>query len=111
MPRKTTPSFTHEFRLKTQPWKTRKALKKFNATRDLYNGCLGEGFKRLNKLRKDPRFDILVKEYQIQAKIFNPINIKIKELKKSNLKITKEFESQYKIEKMTRVNYFFEMCN
>ena len=102
MPRKTTPSFTHEFRLKTQYWKTRKALKKLNATRDLYNGCLGEGFKRLNKLRKDPRFDILVKEYQIQAKIFNPINLKIKELKKSNLKITKEFESQYKIEKTKR---------
>ena len=102
MPRKATPSFTHEFRLKTQPWKTRKALKKLNATRDLYNGCLGEGFKRLNTLRKDPRFDILVKEYQVQAKIFNPINIKFQELKKNKLKITKELEAQYKIEKTKR---------
>jgi hypothetical protein len=51
-----TPSFTHEFPLKTNKYQNRKLSIKFKALRELYNMVLSEIFKRERKMRQDPRF-------------------------------------------------------
>ena len=54
--KKSTPSFTHEFPLKTNKHIERKLAIKFRCLRELYNMVLAEVFRRDRNLRKDPRF-------------------------------------------------------
>lgn len=51
-----TPSFTHELRLKTNKYQNRKLSIKFKSLRELHNMVLSEIFKRERKMHKDPRF-------------------------------------------------------
>ena len=54
--KKSTPSFTHEFPLKTNKHIERKLAIKFRCLRELYNMVLAEVFRRNKKLRNDLRF-------------------------------------------------------
>ena len=56
-----TPSFVHEFPLKTNKYQNRKVSIKFKALRELFNMVLGELLKRDRKMRKDPRFAEAIK--------------------------------------------------
>jgi hypothetical protein len=73
MSRDATPTYIHQFSLKTCPWQVRKLIIRMNALRDLYNGVLGEGFKRLNKLRKDPKHQRCIKEYRALMTELKPL--------------------------------------
>lgn len=50
--RKTTPSFITEIPLKASPAQTVALNKRFEAARQVYNACLGEGLKRLDLMRQ-----------------------------------------------------------
>ena len=53
---KKTPSYIHDFLLKTNKHIDRKLAIKFRCLRELYNMVLAEVFRRNKKLRNDPRF-------------------------------------------------------
>ena len=53
---KNTPSYIHDFPLKTNKHIDRKLAIKFRCLRELYNMVLAEVFRRNKKLRNDPRF-------------------------------------------------------
>jgi hypothetical protein len=76
MPKDTTPTYIHQFPLRTCPWQVRKLMIRMNALRDLYNGIMGEGFKRLNKLRKDPKHQQCIKEYKALMNELKPLERK-----------------------------------
>ena len=59
-----TPTFTHEIRLKTNLHQVRKLMIKFRALRELYNTVLGELFKRSQRMQSDTRYVETCKAYQ-----------------------------------------------
>ena len=59
-----TPTFTHEIKLKTNLHQVRKLMIKFRALRELYNTVLGELFKRSQRMQSDTRYVETCKAYQ-----------------------------------------------
>ena len=81
MSKKSTPTFIHEFKLKTNKFQKRKLNIKFNCLRELYNNVLSECFYRLRQLKSDPQYcvacDLLKSKNKKEAMIiFNELNEK-----------------------------------
>ena len=66
--RPTTPSFTHEFKLKVNDHSARKYNIKFKALQELYNTVLGEIFKRHDAMLDDPTYKEAQKLYKVEKK-------------------------------------------
>jgi hypothetical protein len=56
MPRTTKPSFVTELPLKVNSFQERELEARFQAARQLYNGCLGEAMTRLNLVRNSEAY-------------------------------------------------------
>ena len=64
MAKEYSPTFTHEIRLKTNQYQTRKVMIKFRALRELYNTVLGEMLKRNQQMLNDTRYQEACKAYR-----------------------------------------------
>lgn len=60
MAKAATPSFVLELGLVMDPHEKKVLVKKLNIARQIYNACLGEALKRLNRLRRDPEYRSLL---------------------------------------------------
>lgn len=59
-----TPSFIHEFSLKTNKFQERKLSIKFKCLRELYNFALSELFKRQKMMYNDPNYKVALSFYR-----------------------------------------------
>ena len=68
MSKNSTPSFITEIPLKTGSWEESVLKKRFFAAKQQYNALLGECFKRLDRMRSDPRFKQACELYKEKGK-------------------------------------------
>lgn len=68
MPKSSTESFVTEYGLRTSSYEDSVLRKRFWAAKQQYNALLGECLKRLNRLRRDPRFSEALSIYKEEGR-------------------------------------------